>query len=115
MLTYKVQSTLEKLLKPLNPYIINTKLIVTKFVLTRHIQFVSNILFCLCCLFKLFLCIQFNFFYVLLALVKKKINVLQNDTEDIKADNSSQLRNDAGRLARKVFVGLVPHLNPSRP
>jgi hypothetical protein len=42
MLTYKVQSTLEKLLKPLNPYIINTKKIVIWFMLTRHIQFMST-------------------------------------------------------------------------
>jgi hypothetical protein len=47
MLTYKIQSSLEKPLKPLNPYIINTKQIViwlmlTRqiwFLLTRHIQF----------------------------------------------------------------------------
>jgi hypothetical protein len=39
MLTYKVQSTMEKLLKPLNSYIINTKQIVIWFMLTRHIQF----------------------------------------------------------------------------
>jgi hypothetical protein len=37
MLTYKVQSTLEKPLKPLNPYKINTKQIVIQFMLTRHI------------------------------------------------------------------------------
>ncbi len=30
----------------------------------------------------------------------KKINSLQNDKEDIKADNSDQLRNNAGRLRR---------------
>jgi hypothetical protein len=39
MLTYKVQSTLEKPLKPLNPYIINTKLIVIWFMFTRQIRF----------------------------------------------------------------------------
>jgi len=39
MLTYKVQSTLEKPLKPFNPYIINTKQIVIRFMLTRQIQF----------------------------------------------------------------------------
>ena len=39
MLTYKVQSTLEKPLKPLNTYIINTKLIVIWLMLTRKIQF----------------------------------------------------------------------------
>ncbi len=38
MLTYKVQSTLEKLLKPLNPYIIYTKQIVIWFMLNRHIR-----------------------------------------------------------------------------
>ncbi len=38
MLTYKVQSILEQPLKPLNTYIINTKLIVIWFMLSRHIQ-----------------------------------------------------------------------------
>ncbi len=74
--------------------------------LNRHNQFMSNILFFLCCLFKSYLCIQFK-------------NKHWNDQEDIKADNSNQLRNDAGRsgrawLARKKclasIVGLVPHL-----
>ena len=39
MLTYKVQSTFEKPLKLLSPYIINTKQIVIQFMLTRQIQF----------------------------------------------------------------------------
>ncbi len=39
MLTYKVQSTLEKLLKLLNPYIINTEKIVIWFMFTRHIWY----------------------------------------------------------------------------
>ncbi len=56
MLTRKVQSTLEKLLKLLNPCIINTKLIVLTFMLTTHSPFMSNILFFLCCLFKSYLC-----------------------------------------------------------
>ncbi len=30
----------------------------------------------------------------------QKINFLQNDKEEIKADNSNQLMIDAGRLAR---------------
>jgi hypothetical protein len=123
MLTYNVRSTLEKPLQLLNTYIINTKLIVIWFMLTRHIQFMSNILFFLCCLFISYLCIQFNFSLCLFGLSKKK-NIFQNNQEDIKADNSNQLRNDAGRsgrvwLARKKclasIVSLVPHLNPSQP
>ena len=123
MLTYKVRSTLEKPLKPLNPYIINTKLIVIqfmltrqstlekllnpyiiytkliviRFMLTRHIQFMSNILLFLCCLLKSYLCIQFNFSLCLVGLSFWKIQFLKYDQENIKADNSNQLRNDAGR------------------
>ena len=79
MLTRKVQSTLEKLLKLLNPCIINTKLIVIQFMLTRLIQFMSNILFFLCCLFKSYLCIQFNFSLCFVGLSFRKIQFLKYD------------------------------------
>jgi hypothetical protein len=93
MLTYKLQSTLEK---PLKPYIINTKLIVIRFMLTIHIQFMSNIFF-LCCLFKSYWCIQSNFSLCLVSLSFWKIQFLKYDQENIMDDNSNQLQNDAGR------------------
>jgi hypothetical protein len=102
MLTYNVRSTLEKPLQLLNTYIINTKLIVIWFMLTRHIQFMSNILFFLCCLFKSYLCIQFNFSLCFVGLSFWKIQLLKYNQENIKADNSNQLRNDTGRY-RKVW------------
>ncbi len=40
MLTYILVYLLEKPLKPLNPYIINTKKIVIGFMLTRQIRFI---------------------------------------------------------------------------
>ncbi len=102
MLTNKVQCILEKPLKPLKPYIINTKQIVIQFMLTRHIQFMSIILLFLCCLFKSYLCIQFNFSLCLVGVSLWKIQFLKYlNQENIKADKSNQLRNNSGRC-RKV-------------
>jgi hypothetical protein len=110
MLTNKVQCILEK---PLKPYIINTKQIVIQFMLTRHIQYMSNILLFLCCLFKSYLCIQFNFSLCLVGLSFWKIQFLKYlNQENIKADNSNQLRNNSGRcrkvwFPRKIFDAVI--------
>ncbi len=97
MLTYKVRSTLEKPLKPLSPYIIKNKLTIIQFMLTRHIQFMSNILFFLCCLFKYYLCIQFNFSLCLVGLSFKKLTsfkMIQKILRPTTAINCGMMQED---------------------